>query len=576
MATTNQELARLFDRIADAMELKGETGFRVLAYRRASRALEDIAEDVAELADAGRLQDVPGIGRGIAKKIKEYLATGRMKEYDKALEGIPAELFALLDLQGVGPKTVKLVHDKLKVDNIDDLKQALDSGAVAGLPGMGEKKSDNIRRSIRLHQLAGERMLLNEALELADSIVGHVRSESLAGRATAAGSLRRGRESVGDIDVLVASRKPGPVIERFTSHPAVRQVLGAGRTKSSALFETPGGLRQADLRVVKPDEFGAALQYFTGSKDHNVRLRGLARDKGLKVSEYGVFKGKKKIAARTEKDVYAAVGLRYVEPELREDRGEIEAALTGDLPRLVTARDIRSDLHMHTRRSDGHDTREAMVKACRERGYTHMAIAEHSVSASYAGGLTPDQLRRHCDWVDRSNEKTRGFRVLKAVESDIRTAGGLDYSDRLLARLDLVIASVHQGFRKNVTERMCDALEHPLVHVVAHPTGRLIGRREGYDVDLERVIETAARHRRILEINAFYGRLDLNDVWARKAKNAGVKLAINTDAHAVADLDWMRYGVLTARRAWLEKKDVVNCLTCGQLLWLLKKMRGKA
>lgn len=325
--------------------------------------------------------------------------------------------------------------------------------------------------------------------------------------------------------------------------------------------------------MVKPREFGAALQYFTGSKDHNVKLRSIAREKGLKVSEYGVFRGRKRVGGATEEEVYRAVGLPFIEPELREDRGEIEAAAEDRLPELVTLDDIRCDLHMHTSRSDGHDTREAMVEACRARGYTHMAIAEHSVSASYAGGLSADQLRRHCDWVDKYNAKAKRFRILKAVECDIRLDGKLDYPDALLARLDLVVASIHQGFRKSVTERICAALEHPLVHAIAHPSGRIIGKRPGYDVDLEKVIACAAEHGRILEINSFYGRLDLSDTWARKAKEAGVKLAVNTDAHAVADLDWMQYGIKTARRAWLTKRDVVNTLTLARLLRLLERMR---
>jgi DNA polymerase (family 10) len=575
VGTANQELARLFDRIADALELKGESGFHVLAYRRAARTLDDLADDVGDLDLDGRLRDLTGIGEGIAKKIHEFLATGRMKKYDSALADMPPGLFALLDLQGLGPKTVRLLSEQLGISDLASLKAALDSEAVAGLPGMGLKKVDNIRRSIRLSEMAGERMYLNEAGELAQSVIGHVRSAPGAGRVTAAGSLRRGKETVGDLDVLATGSDAGALVERFKSHPAIEQLVAAGPTKASALFRTPSGLRQVDLRVVRPNEFGAALQYFTGSKDHNVRLRGIAREQGLKISEYGVFRGKKRIAGATEEEVYAAVGLSFIEPELREDRGEIEAARGGELPKLVTLKDIRSDLHMHTSRSDGHDTREAMVEACRRRGYTHMAIAEHSVSASYAGGLTPDQLRRHCDWVDKSNAKSSRFRILKAVECDIRTDGKLDYSDALLARLDLVVASIHQGFRKSVTERICAALAHPLVHIVAHPSGRIIGKRPGYEVDLERVIACAAEHGRILEVNSFYGRLDLSDAWARKAKEAGVKLAVNTDAHAVADLDWMQYGVTTARRAWLTKADVVNTLTCGQLLKLLGSMRRR-
>ncbi len=574
MSTTNRELARMLNRIADTLELQGEGGFRIAAYRRAARTLTETTEDAARLDDEERLREIPGIGSGIARKIHEYLTTGRMLKYEEATASLPESLLSLLELQGMGPKTLRLLHERLDVNSLTDLKQVLKSGAAADLPGMGPGKVTNLSRAVRLREMTGDRMYLNEALALAASVIGHMRPALGRNRIACAGSLRRGRETVGDVDILTTSRNPQRVIDRFTCHPDIRQTTGAGDTKASVMIETGPGLRQVDLRVVGTGAWGAALQYFTGSKDHNVRLRGIARRKGLKISEYGVFKGDRKIAGSTERSVYSAVGLPWIEPELREDRGEFEAATDNTLPRLVKLTDIHADLHMHTKLSDGNATPEAMIEACRARGYTHMAIADHSVSAHYAGGLDRDRLLRHCDWVDRFNARTRGFRVLKASEVDITPSGEMDYPDDVLGRLDLVIASIHQGFRTNATERMCGALAHPLVHIVAHPTGRIIGRREGYAIDLDRVIECAARHGKILEINAFYGRLDLNDTRARQAKAAGVKLAINTDAHAVEDLDWMQYGVKTARRAWLEKKDVVNTLTLNQLLKLLKSIRG--
>lgn len=574
MADLNLELARLFDRIADAMELKGETGFRVLSYRRAARMLADMAEDITELDREGRLMEVPGIGKGIAHKVHEYVTTGRMKKYDEAVSGLPEELFSLLELQGLGPKTLRLLHTELGVSNLADLKRVIEDGSGAALHGMGAKKVENLGRAIQLSEMTGNRMYLNQALELAMGIMNHLRAGKAVRRVAFAGSLRRGKETVGDIDILVSGIRPESIVSRFTGHPDIVQVLGSGGTKSSALFNTAAGIRQVDIRLVPAGSWGAALQYFTGSKEHNVALRSLAQRKGLKVSEYGVFKGRRKVAGRTEREVYRAVGLPLIEPELREDRGEIDAALEARLPDLVTLRDIRSDLHMHTELSDGASSREDMVEACRKRGYTHIAIAEHSVTASYARGLTPDRLKRHCDWVDRFNRRSRKFKVLKSAEVDIRTDGRLDYSDPLLERLELVIASIHQGFGKNATERMCAAIEHPLVHMIAHPTGRIIGRREGYDIDLDKVLEAAARSRVVLEINAFYGRLDLNDIWARKASELGILLAVNTDAHAVEDLDWMQFGILTARRAWLTKKDVVNCLNCRQLTRLLGSIRG--
>jgi len=568
----NQELAQIFDQIADALELKGETGFRVLAYRKAARVLAELTEDVAELDRENRLETIPGIGSGIAKKIHEYLTTGKMQKLDEVTSGLEPGLFVLLKIPGVGPKTVRLLHQALGVKDLESLKKVLTDGSAAKLPGMGEKKVKNILQAIQTAESSGERMYLNEAYELAEAIVSHIKRANVAEQVTFAGSLRRGKETIGDIDILASGKNPTAIINRFIEYPEKQQVISAGDTKASILVKTNGGLRQVDLRVVREDEFGAALQYFTGSKDHNVALRTLAQKQGLKISEYGVFRGKEKIAGRKEREVYRALGLPYIEPELREDRGEIEAAKAGRLPRLVQLSDIKSDLHIHTDASDGLSSLEDIVTAAQKRGYTHIAIAEHSVSAGYAGGLTEDELLRRCETIDRLNEKLSGFRVLKAAEVDITPEGKLDYSDKALSQLDLVVASIHQAFNREATKRICFAIEHPLVHIIGHPSGRLINKRPGYDIDLEKVIEWAAKFKKILEINSYYARLDLNDVWAKKAKDAGVLLAVNTDAHAVADLSWMRYGVITARRAWLEKSDVVNCLNLNHLLKLLKSI----
>jgi DNA polymerase (family 10) len=570
----NRELARRFDRIADALELKGETGFRVLAYRRAARTLTDIGADIETLDAGGKLEEVPGIGPGIAKKISEYLSTGRMQKYDEAIAGLPAGLFEMLDIQGVGPKTVKQLYEKLGVATPAELKQAIESGRFAELPGMGEKKGTNILQGIRAGEVTGERMYLDEAFELAEAVTSYMRLNPSVRHLAFGGSLRRGNETVGDIDLLATGRNPRRIIQHFTTHTGVKQVLGAGDTKASALFESRTGTRQVDLRVVADAEYGAALQYFTGSKDHNVALRARAQKQGLKLSEYGLFRGEKRIAGRTEEEVYRKLGLPCIEPELREDRGELEAAAEGRLPSLVTQQDIKSDLHIHTSASDGAAGFDEIVEAGKRRGYTHVAIADHSVSASYAGGLSEDELLRHCDRVDRFNSKSRGFKVIKACEVDIKTDGGMDYPDTVLERLDLAIGSIHQGFKKEATQRMCAALAHPLVHLIAHPSGRIIGRRDGYEINLEHVIECAVKYRKILEINAFYGRLDLNDVWARRAMQAGVRLAVNTDAHALGDLAWMRYGVITARRAWLTKADVINCLGYSRLMKLLNAIRA--
>lgn len=569
----NQELAEIFDQIADALELKGETGFRVLAYRKAARVLAELTEDIEELDRENRLETIPGIGSGIAKKIHEYLTTGKMQKLKEVKSGLEPGLFVLLKIPGVGPKTVRLLNQKLGVKDLEDLKRALADGSAAKLPGMGRKKVENILQGIQTAEHAGERMYLNEAYELAEAIVNHIKNAGVADQVTFAGSLRRGKETIGDIDILASGKNPTAIINCFINYPKKQQVVSAGDTKASIVVSTGKTLRQIDLRVVHKKEFGAALQYFTGSKDHNIALRTIAQKQGLKISEYGVFRGEKKIAGKNETEVYRALGLPYIEPELREDRGEIEAAKSGRLPRLIQLADIKSDLHIHTDASDGLSTLEDIVTACRQRGYTHIAIAEHSVSAGYAGGLSEDELLRRCETIDRLNNRLTGFRVLKAAEVDITPEGKLDYSDRTLRQLDLVIASIHQAFNREATRRICFAIEHPLVHIIAHPSGRLINKRPGYDIDLEKVIEWAAKFKKVLEINSYYARLDLNDVWAKRAKDAGVLLAINTDAHAVADLSWMRYGVITARRAWLKKTDVINCLTLNQLIKLLKTIR---
>jgi len=571
----NDDLSRLFSRIADALEIKGETGFRVLAYRRAARALADLTEDVATLDQTGRLEQVPGIGSGIAGKIREFLATGRMRKYEESTAGLPPGLFDLLDLQGIGPKTVKLIYEELGVADRQMLKAAIESGQFASLPGMGEKKAANLIQALRAGQTTGDRMHLDEAFELAESVMQHLKAAPGVRQVCFGGSLRRGCETVGDIDILATGTKPERAIAHFLAHPWIRQQLGAGRTKASARFEIRGRERQVDLRVVPDRSYGAALQYFTGSKDHNVALRALARKDGLKLSEYGVFRSSRRVAGRTEPEVYEALGLPYIEPELRENRGELEAAARGQLPELVTMADIKSDLHVHTVLSDGAATFAELVAAARKRGYTHVAFADHSVSAHYAGGLTADQLLRHCDTVDEFNRRSSRFKVLKSCEVDITPNGRLDFPDQVLARLDFVIASIHQAFKKDATRRTCDATAHPLVHCIGHPSGRLIGQRPGYDIDLEEVIACAAKHRKILEINSFYARLDLPDTWARKAVEAGVKIAVNTDAHSVGDLDWMRFGLLVARRAWLEKGDVINTMTPARLLRYLSSIRSQ-
>ena len=562
----NQEIADLFDRIADALEIRGESGFKVVAYRKASRTLQDLAEDVETVAREGRLQEIPGIGSGLAEKIEEYLKTGSMSKFREAMEGIPESLLGLLEIQGLGGKTIHLMHEKLGVKNLDDLRRVMSDGSLAGLYGMGEKKVENIRKAIETRERVAERISICEAALIADDIIAYLKKAPGISRVSPAGSLRRMKETVGDIDVLACGKNGSEIIRYFTRHPNAVRVLAEGETKGSIVVRAEDTERQVDLRVVDTSAYGAALLYFTGSKAHNIKLRGMAKDRGLKISEYGVFRGAKRLASREEEDCYRVLGLPWIAPEMREDAGEIELAATGRLPRLVELDDIRGDLHVHTRASDGHLSLSEVVALARKMGYSYVAICDHSQAAKYAHGLEPDRLTAEIEEIEAFNKTLRGFRVLKGSEADILADGSIDLPGELLGRLDFVVAAVHSGFKKNVTERMIKALENPRVRTIAHPSGRLISRREGYDVDLDRVIEAAGRLGKALELNAYFDRLDLDELHLKKAKQKGVKITIGTDTHFAEGLAMMRFGVGIARRAWLEKSDILNCLRADELL----------
>jgi len=557
----------MFDRIADALELKGEAIFRVNAYRRAARIMRDLTEDVEQVRSEGRLLDIPGVGEGTGKKIEEYLNTGEMRKYAEVTRGINEELLDMLSIQGLGPKTLKLAHDSLGVNGLEDLKKVIEDGTLQELPRMGVKKVENIRRGIELFERSKGRIPLGVALPIAERVMEALSGERSVKHMSAAGSLRRMVETVGDIDILAAGSRGGEIIEAFTRMPSVTDVLAAGDTRGSVLID---GETQVDMRVVKTSEYGAALQYFTGSKAHNVKLRGMAGTMGMKLSEYGVFRGEKRIAGKTEEDVYRALGLPFIPPELREDRGEIEAAQENRLPDLVLFEDVVGDLHVHSNYSDGADSIEKLAQAAASSGLEYIAICDHSKSAQYAGGIDEGVLRSQMEEIERINRKVRPFRVLKGIEVDILKDGTLDLADEILDQLDIVVASVHMGFRQNVTGRMVRAMENPRVKVICHPTGRLISRREGYDVDLDTVMETAASTGTALEINAYFDRLDLNDVNVKKARDMGVLFSIGTDSHSVETLWYRALGVGVARRGWLRKKDLLNCLSADQVASLRK------
>ena len=567
----NLEIARSFDLIADLLELKGENAFRVRAYRRAAQNLSTLTEDVGSLAARGRLDDIPGVGSDLAGKIDEYLKTGRMETLEALRREVPTGLADLMSVPGVGPKTARLLHERLKLTGLAQLEALARAGKLRGLPGIQAKTEQNLLRGIALVRGGQARMPLGRALPLAEEIARALERVSGVKRVEPAGSVRRRKETVGDLDILVTSTDPESVMDAFVGLPVVADVIERGPTKASVRHRE--GI-QVDLRVVEPAAFGAALQYFTGSKEHNIRIREMAVRKHLKISEYGVFKepGGKRIAGASEEEVYAAVGLPWIPPELREDSGEIEAARAGRLPALVELDDIRGDLHCHTNATDGHHTVEALVAAARRRGYAYVLVSDHSRSTRIAGGLTPNEALAHLEKIRVVGRKQRSIAVLAGSECDILPDGTLDYPDHVLAQMDVVVAAVHSRFkqpRAEMTRRICRALENPFVNILAHPTGRLIGLREPYDADLEAVFATALRHGKAIEINSYPERLDLNDIQARRARDLEVLLAINTDTHALDQLDTMRLGVATARRAWVGPAEVINT-------WSLDKLRAWA
>lgn len=564
----NKELAEIFNRIADALELKDANVFRILAYRKAARVLEDLAEDIKMLNRAGRLKNLPGIGKAIAEKINEYITTGRIKKYEEVTKDIPNTLLEMLDIQNLGPKTLALANKGLGVMNLNDLKRVIKNGSFSKLPQMGEKKVENIRKGIEFYEKGHERLSIAVADKVAHELIEYLRTNAKIKNISPAGSLRRWKETIGDIDILATGKNGAKIIGTFTQFPETRRILAAGETKGAIIVE---GSIQIDLRIVEPKSYGAALQYFTGSKAHNVRLRNIAKSKGMKLSEYGLFKDKKLIAGKTEQAIYKALGLKYILPEIREDRGEVEAALKNNVPRLLDFKDIKGDLQMHSVYSDSSTTIRELADFAVGLGYHYILITDHSQSAKYAHGLQPKRLRKQWQEIDNINKRMRKLRILKGAEVDILKDGSLDYPDRILEQLDLVIASVHQGFRKNVTERICAAMDNPYVDIIAHPTGRLISSREGYVVDIHKIMEKAAETNTWLELNAYWDRLDLSDVNLKAAKEMCIQISIGTDAHSKDGLLWMKFGVATARRGWLEPKDVVNTYPIRKLLALRKR-----
>jgi DNA polymerase (family 10) len=579
--STNSELATIFSEMAAVLELIGANPFRVNAHARVARVLKDLTVDVASLADEPKqLEAIEGIGKASAKKIAEFVKTGAVAEHDRLVGEVPEGLLPLLEIPGLGPKTVKLLWEEGGVVDLATLKDAIGRGILEGLPRMGQKTIRNITESIAFAEQSGDRARLGRALPVAEAIAERLRAVPGAGQVQFTGSLRRGRETIGDVDILATAREPHKLAESFTSMPGVTKVLVAGHTKCSVRLDV--GL-QVDLRLVDADAWGAALMYFSGSKQHNVALRERAGKRGARLNEYGLFphdgsdeppqnRGIAPIASRTEEEIYAALDLPWIPPELREDRGE----LTAEIPTLIELDDIVSDLHAHTIASDGKMTIDELAEAAKARGYHTIAVTDHSKASAQAGGLSVDDLLRHVDAVREANERIDGITILAGSEVDILADGHLDYDDDVLARLDLVVASPHVALKqtpKQATARLLAAIRHPLVDVLGHPTGRIVNKREGLQPEIEPLVAAAAEHDTALEINANDRRLDLRDVHVRAAVEAGALISINTDAHSPSQLDLMPYGVLTARRGWLTADGCINAWSAERLHEWLKAKR---
>ncbi len=563
-APSKKQMAAIFEEIAMLLELKGENPFKIRSYQNAARTLENLEEDIGVLIEEERLRDIKGIGQAIADKIEELHCTGKLQFHDDLRAEFPDTVFPLFNIQGLGPKRLKTLYEELEIDSLEKLQAACEAGRVAKLKGFSQKMQQNILQGIDWAAQQTGQHLFDRAQAAAEAVVAYLRESKAVARIAYAGSLRRHKEVVKDVDIVVASKKPADVMARFVEAPAVQRVIAHGDTKSSVVLD-PG--IAADLRVVSEQEYPYALMHFTGSKEHNVVMRQRAKERGLKLNEYGLFREDDKLVrCREEADIYEALGLPFIPPELREDWGEFELRET---PRLVEEGDIRGLIHAHSTYSDGRNTLEEMAESARKRGYAYLLISDHSQSAAYAGGLKPARIEEQHEEIDALNKRWKTFRVLKGIESDILTDGRLDYEDDVLDRFDLVIASVHQKLTMDedeATKRVVRAIEHPACKILGHPTGRLLLERPGYALDMERVFDACVANDCAVEINANCHRLDCDWRHLRRGKEKGVRFSIGPDAHSVDGLDQVRYGVGIARKGWLEPFDIINTMSAGALL----------
>ncbi len=568
----NKKVAQIFYEIAQLLDLLGDNPFRIRAYERAAMRIESMPEDLEEYVLKDKLEDLPGIGKDLADKIKEIFYTGTLKQYEELKKKVPSGLLEMMNIPGLGPKKVKLIYDKLGITTIEELEEYARKGKLRSLPGFGLRTEENILRGIDFLRRSKGRLPLGQVLPLAIDLRRYIEESGLVERIDVVGSIRRFKETVHDIDILVVTDSPREIMDRFIRYSEVEEVLAQGEKKSSVIAS---GV-QVDLRVFDRECYGAALLYFTGSKEHNIRVRQVCMEKGLKLNEYGLFRDEKRVAGLTEEEIYSYLGMQWIPPEIREDQGEVELALRGNLPVLIEMSDIKGDLHIHTVYSDGTDEIETIVRKARELGYRYVAITDHSPSLAVAKGMTPEKVYRQREEIKRINKECPDVKVLLGMEVDILADGSLDCPEDILDLLDVVIVAIHSRFRMGrdeMTSRIITAISHPKVNILAHPTGRLLGERDSYEVDMEAVMRVAKEKQVALELNASPRRLDINSDLCHMAKEMGVMVAINTDAHSNQQLDYMKFGVGTARRGWLEKRNVVNTFDLEDLMTFLHKER---
>lgn len=572
----NKEVAKLFNEISEYLEMEG-VAFKPYAYQKAARALETLQDDLGDLYRQGgvkALKKIPGIGESMALKIEEYLTTGKMQYYEEFKKKMPINLEEIVGVEGVGPKKAKVLYEQLGIKTLEELEEAAKAHKIAPLFGFGPKTEENILQGIGFLKTSKGRFLLGEILPIAHGVLKKLRGLQEVEKADTAGSLRRMKDTIGDVDFLVVSHHPERVMDFFVNLPSVVKVWGHGNTKSSVRLKEGFDM---DLRVIPAESYGAALQYFTGSKEHNIALRKIAIDQGYKLSEYGLFQGETPVAAETEEEVYIKLGMAWIPPELREDRGEIDAALAGNLPDLIGYRDIKGDLHVHSNWNGGVQSIREIAAASRELGYEYVGISDHTKFLKIEHGLDEVQLRARNKEIEEINQELKqsghNFTVLKGCEANIMADGTLDIADEVLAAMDYVIAGVHSQFkmpRAEMTQRIITAMENPHVDIISHPTGRLLKKREEYDISLDQILEAARATRTVLEINAYPERLDLNDLNIHICKKMGIKMVINTDAHQVDQLRLMPFGIAQARRGWAEKQDIANAWPVEKFLGMLK------